>query len=113
MIKVGLVQINNEFSGQCYFPYSVGILQAYAQKHLALLGEIDFLLPIYKRLRVTEAVERLGEADIVGFSTYVWNFEISRAIAKALKERQPETVIVFGGPHVPDSMKQFQRVRWV
>ena len=111
MIKVGLVQINNEFSGQCYFPYSVGILQAYAQKHLALLGEIDFLLPIYKRLRVTEAVERLGEADIVGFSTYVWNFEISRAIAKALKERQPETVIVFGGPHVPDSMKQFQRVR--
>ena len=33
-IKVGLVQINNSFSGQNYFPYSVGLLQAYAQKHV-------------------------------------------------------------------------------
>ena len=33
-MQVGLEQINNSFSGQNYFPYSVGLLQAYAQKHL-------------------------------------------------------------------------------
>ena len=32
-IKVGLVQINNSFYGQNYFPYAVGLLQAYAQKY--------------------------------------------------------------------------------
>ena len=28
-IKVGLVQINNSFSGQSYLPYSVGLLESY------------------------------------------------------------------------------------
>src|SRR5439155_819011 len=37
-LNVGLVQINNSFSGQNYLPYSVGLLQAYAQKHAAQPG---------------------------------------------------------------------------
>ena len=31
---VGLVNINNSFSGQNYLPYSVGLLQAYAEQYL-------------------------------------------------------------------------------
>ncbi|MDO8495033.1 MAG: radical SAM protein [bacterium] len=110
-IKVGLVQVNNEFSGQCYLPYSVGILQSYAQTNLDQPQNYEFMVPIYKRTSVASTVASLVEADIVGFSTYVWNFEISKAIATELKRQKPETVIVFGGPHVPDQMKQFTRIR--
>ena len=51
-IKIGLVQINNSFSNQNYFPYSVGILQAYAQKYLkdkeynSLKSDIDELIKL-------------------------------------------------------------------
>ena len=31
-LNVGLVQINNSFERQCYLPYTVGMLQAYAQQ---------------------------------------------------------------------------------
>lgn len=110
-IAVGLVQINNSFSGQTYFPYSVGILQAYAQKNLAHPEQYEFKLPIYEVTPIDKAVNLLMDADIVGFSVYVWNFENSLAIAKELKRRKPETVVVFGGPHVPDGHKQFQRIR--
>lgn len=110
-IAVGLVQINNSFSGQTYFPYSVGILQAYSQKNLAHPEQYEFKLPIYEVTPIDKAVNLLMDADIVGFSVYVWNFENSLAIAKELKRRKPETVVVFGGPHVPDGHKQFQRVR--
>ena len=41
-IKIGLVQINNSFSNQNYFPYSVGILQAYAQKYLKDKEHVKF-----------------------------------------------------------------------
>lgn len=99
--KVGLVQINNSFSGQHYFPYSVGILQAYAMKHLCEPNRYEFLLPIYRRIPVGEAVEQLEDAEIVCFSAYVWNVRLSLAIAEALKRRNPETLIVFGGPQVP------------
>src|SRR5271157_5105640 len=96
-VKVGLVQINNSFSGQNYFPYSVGLLQAYAQKNARDPGRFEFMLPIYKRVPVQEAVDRLLPADIVGFSAYVWNIRISLEIARRLKEQKPEIVIVFGG----------------
>ena len=64
--KVGLVQINNSFSGQSYLPYSVGILQAYAQQHLSRPDEFEFLLPIYSRIAVDDAVEQLVDADLGG-----------------------------------------------
>ena len=106
-IKVGLVQINNSFSGQNYFPYSVGLLQAYAQKHVTNSDKYEFLLPIYTRLKTDEAIEHLINADIVLFSSYVWNFRLSLKIAAELKLRYPEKFIVFGGPHVPDNSNTF------
>ncbi len=108
-IKIGLVQINNSFSGHSYFPYSVGLLQAYVQEHAQQPEQYHFLLPIYARLKVNEAVEQLLEADLVGFSTYVWNIKLSLAIAEELKRQKPEIRIVFGGPQVPDYAEEFAR----
>lgn len=107
--KVGLVQINNSFSGQNYLPYSTGILQAYAQKNLKNPGDFEFQLPLYRRLPVDEAVQKLRGADIVFFSTYVWNYHISLEIAKSLKRLKPEVITVFGGPHVPDRVEKYLR----
>lgn len=106
MLTVGLVQINNSFSNQNYFPYSVGLLQAYAQKH-SPPDAFRFLLPLYKRMPVPQAVTHLADADVVAFSTYVWNIRISLEIARQLKARNPHVLIVFGGPHVPDRADAF------
>lgn len=111
MLRVGLVQINNEFSGQCYLPLSVGMLQAYAQKYLTHPEHYEFLLPIYNFVRIEKAAERFSDADIVGYSAYVWNFENSIAIAKEVKRQNPKVVNIFGGPHIPDGKKQFQRIK--
>lgn len=108
-VVVGLVQINNSFSGQNYLPYAAAVLQAYAEKHLAHPERFRFLLPIYKRVPIGSAVESLLEADIVGFSTYVWNGRISLEIARRLKAQRPGVTIVFGGPHVPDRADEFLR----
>jgi len=108
-ITVGLVQINNSFSGQNYLPYSAGVLQAYAQRHAKNPERFRFLPLLYKRVAISSAVEDLLDADIVGFSTYVWNAQISFEIARRLKLRRPDIVIVFGGPHVPDHAEQFLR----
>jgi radical SAM superfamily enzyme YgiQ (UPF0313 family) len=104
-----LVQINNSFSGQNYLPYSIALLQAYVQKFAADPGLYEFLTPLYKRVRIADAVEALKDADIVGFSTYVWNGRISLEIARRLKALKPGIVIMFGGPHVPDQPEAFMR----
>jgi len=106
-LKVGLVQINNSFSGQNYLPLTVGMLQAYAQKYFQHPENYEFLLPIYTRIPVEKAVHSLLEADVVLVSTYVWNIRISLEIAKQLKLRKPEVLIVFGGPQVPERDEEF------
>lgn len=108
-LRLGLVQINNSFSGQSYLPYSTGLLQAYIARHHPAPHQVQFLLPIFSRLRVAEAVERLSEADLVFFSTYVWNIRISSEIARLLRERHPHIGIIFGGPQVPDRAEAFLR----
>jgi len=105
--KVGLVQINNSFSDQNYLPYSVAMLQAFAQQHVANIDQYQFLPSVYFRGGVSDIAQKLEGASIVFFSVYVWNFRISLAIAKALKQADPKTVIVFGGPQVPDRIEGF------
>ena len=39
-IKVGLVQINNSFSGQSYLPYSVALLESYVRRHAKDPGKV-------------------------------------------------------------------------
>jgi radical SAM superfamily enzyme YgiQ (UPF0313 family) len=112
-IKVGMVQLNNSFSGQHYLPLATGMLQAYAQKHLTHPEQYEFALPIYQFTPIEEASEVLSDCDIVGFSSYVWNEQNTLAIARDYKRRKPNGVVVFGGPQVPNSHKQFRRERTI
>ncbi len=107
---VGLAQINNSFSGAHYLPYAAGLMQAYAQAHLPDAGaRFEFLPPLYRRLPVAEAVAQFAHADIVGMSLYVWNQRLSLAICAELKRRNPDVLIVLGGPQVPDRAEDFLR----
>jgi len=110
-IQVGFVQLNSSFSGQHYLPLATGMLQAYAQKFVAVPEAYEFALPICQFTPIDEAAERLSDCDIVAFSCYVWNEQNSLALAREYKRRRPDGVVVFGGPQVPNSHKQFRRQR--
>lgn len=108
-LTVGLAQINNSFSGHSYLPYSTALLQAYVEAQAGDPARYRFLLPLYRRRRVDAAVAHLADADVVGFSAYVWNIRLSLEIARRLKAERPETLVVFGGPQVPDQPEAFLR----
>ncbi len=108
-VIVGLVQINNSFSGQNYLPYSVGCLESYVRANATEPERFQFLPAIYKRTPIGKAVEALVGADVVGISLYVWNAQISLEIARRLKQCNPNVVIIVGGPHVPDRGEPFVR----
>lgn len=108
-IKVGLVQINNSFSGQNYLPYTSACLRSYVEVNAFNPGRYIFLPFIYKRMAISHIVENLKEADIVGFSTSVWNANISLEVARRLKKLKPNIIIIFGGPQVPDKPEVFLR----
>ena len=102
-IKVGATQINNGFSGQYYLPYSIGLLYAFVKKNSSDPERYDFNSIIYKRKHLDDCFEHLKDRNVVLFSTYVWNENISLEIAKKLKKYDKSKFIIFGGPSVPDN----------
>ena len=99
---VQLVQINQKFLTYSYLPYAAGLLQAYVMRHSPDAWRYTFLPAIFKRLPLEQAENQSALAQIVGFSTYTWNFQYSLELARRLKQRNPNVLIVFGGPHIPD-----------
>ncbi len=108
VFKIGTVQINTAFSGLNYFPYSVGMLEAYARAHLTNLEQYEFFVPIFARDSVHDSVDKLVDADAVAFSIYVWNEQISLAIARELKRERPGIITIFGGPQVLDRPEEIE-----
>ena len=108
-IKIGMVQVNNSFSGQNYLPLSLGFLVSYAEFHCKNYNDFEFLNPIYKRVPIKEVVEQYKDCDIVAFSVYVWNNNISMRIAKALKEVNPNILTLAGGCHIPERPEYIEK----
>ena len=104
MKQIYLNEYNLESGDSVFLPYSTGILQAYAQKSKVIRDEYEFKPIIFRKDTVENIVAQYDNPDIVGFSTVVWNLELSLEVAHCLKRKFPNCLIVFGGPAVD---KQF------
>ena len=88
-------------------PYGIGCVASFAEKILEFKNPIKlFKYPS----TLNEALKNDDVPNIIGFSNYVWNCELSLVFAKKIKEQYPEIIIVFGGPNYPltkSEQKQF------
>ena len=79
-------------------PQAVGGIATYTEKLVALSEPIRvFKYPE----KLAQAIEENGNPDVIGFSNYVWNLDLSLAFAESIKKRSARTIIVFGGPNYP------------
>ena len=79
------------------FPLGASYIYSYAKKNFE--NEFDFKLfklPIH----LQEALRHTSPA-ILSFSNYSWNLELGYKFAFLAKERDPNVIIVFGGPNFP------------
>ena len=81
-----------------YLPYSAGVLWAYAKADPDIDQEWQLDQMIWRRDSLEEVVDKLKHSDLVAFSTYVWNHQYNYAVARRLREVNPNVFIVFGGP---------------
>lgn len=103
--RIQIIQINHVYLGRHYLPYAAGLLQAYVMQEAP--NVYDFSPFIYRREPLQVAFEQAIEADVVAFSTYVWNQNYSLLLARKLKQARPEILIVMGGPQIPERAEAF------
>jgi len=80
-----------------YLPYTAGVILAYVLKQNPD-WKLDQL--IWRRDPIEDTAQKLRHSDVVGFSTYVWNHQYNYALARRVKELNPNCLIVAGGPEV-------------
>lgn len=91
-LKILLVGINAKYSHQ-------NLALQYIKKYSNLKAEIlEFNINQTIESIYGEIVKK--EADIIGFSSYIWNIDLIRKLSEDLKKVKPESVIVWGGPEV-------------
>ncbi|MBF0353757.1 MAG: cobalamin-dependent protein [Alphaproteobacteria bacterium] len=79
-------------------PAAIGGIATFAEMRLGLDKPIR-LFKYPEKLATSLASE--GIPDIIGFSNYVWNFELGLSFARRIKTVRPQTIVVFGGPNYP------------
>ena len=100
--KVSFVSVNFQQGpthlNAYYLPYSVGLLWSYVAQFPEVTDNYELGEMLWRRDDIDVVVEKLKDADIVGFSTYIWNRNYNYKLAKTIKERYPHILIMFGGP---------------
>lgn len=108
--KISLVQPNfqqgpKEFNAH-YLPYSVGVLWSYVQTSEKVKANYELDKLVWLRDNIQKTLDDIKDNDVVAFSAYVWNKNYNYNLAKQLKEKNPNCVIIFGGPELPISDKK-------
>ena len=108
--QIQLVQVNYCYGENAFLPYSAGMLQAYAQSHEDVREAYEFLPIVFLREPVEQVVARLERVDVLALSCYIWNWEYSKALGRAIKEKFPDCLVVMGGTQIPHQHKGFADV---
>ena len=98
--KLYFFQVNYPYGKSAHIPYTAGQLAAYAfadedVKENFCLERIFFL-----REKTEDVMAKIKAPSVVAFSTYIWNCNYNKTLAKLIKEKYPDCIIIFGGHHV-------------
>lgn len=87
------------------FPLGASYVYSYAKQQLGK----DFNFKLFKFPdNLSDALKECSP-QLLCFSAYSWNFELSYKFASLAKKRDPNLVVVFGGPNFPtDEVEKFE-----
>jgi radical SAM superfamily enzyme YgiQ (UPF0313 family) len=104
MLNVYLFQVNYQAGLGKYIsqwlPYSIACVWAAAEANSEIKDNFEVKEVIFKREPFDAVIDRLDNPNLCMFSNYIWNENYNQLMAKRIKERYPNCIIVFGGPQV-------------
>ena len=107
MLLVNSSQYNFQYGNRIHFPYSIAMLETFLQSNDHINQNFKFEKTFVFREHVEEDINKCKNSDILLCSCYVWNWEITIHLAKQVKKINPNCLIIFGGPQVPEDTTGF------
>ena len=99
--KLYFFQVNYPYGKSAHIPYTAGQLAAYAFDDKDVEESFTLSKIFFLREDVNKVLSQIENPSVVAFSTYIWNYNYNKTVARLIKEKYPQCVIIFGGHHVP------------
>lgn len=109
-LQVYFNEYNILMENTIYLPLVSGLLQAYAQTKDIIRENYQFMPFIFIRDHPEQILSQYQNPTVAAFSALMWNVNLSLAVARRVKEKFPNCLIVFGGAQVPFDATDFFRV---
>ena len=97
--------VHNRHMGQYAVPLNIGFIASLVKQKFG--GQVE--LELFKF--ADQLIESMDQKpDIVAFSNYDWNYSLNKAVTSIIRESNPNTLTVMGGPNIrkPDEgIKEF------
>jgi putative methyltransferase len=87
-----------------WLPYSAGCLWSYASQFEDIQQNWHLAGLAFQRDPVDIVISGMEKPDICGFSCYLWNERYCLELARRIKQRWPEVLVVFGGAQASGRM---------
>ena len=91
------------------YPLGVANLAAYAREYLESPTALD--VRIFKEPQDLKAALERDLPDVMGFSSYSWNHNLSMAFAAHVKALNPDVLTLMGGPNFP--LTEAEQDSWI
>lgn len=92
--------MNYPYGRSAHIPYTAGQLAAYAFADRDVSDNYSLEDIFFLREPIDSLMEKIDEPFIAAFSTYIWNCNFNKELARRIKEKYPQCTVVFGGHHV-------------
>lgn len=106
--KVYLHQFNQVYDNSVYLPLSIAALVAAAKADPFIVANYSFAELSFIREPVDQIIAKYEWPCVLGFSIYIWNEQLSLAIAKKAKQ-VGDCITIVGGPSVLEDSESFLR----
>ena len=113
MKNVYMVQPMDIRYKQIYLPYAVGTIIAYSFNRKEICDSYKFCGFYFMKDPFEQVIDSMAEPCVVGFSNYLWSIDYNLLLAEKIKAKWPDTVIVFGGPQVPDDVTYLEEYPFI
>ncbi|MBQ7654500.1 MAG: radical SAM protein [Clostridia bacterium] len=98
--NVYFAQVCEIYGNSAYLPYGAGAIIANCLKYPEIACAYHFPDILFFREDIDVALSRYEDPYIAAFSNNIWNTEYNKVLAKRVKEKYPECIIIFGGHNI-------------
>ena len=94
-MNIYLVQVVDAYGPNKFLPLAIAYQWLYAKNNNWTLKDtlIEKIIP-------ADYVASMENPKLVAMSSYVWNWEYNQQLAKCIKQKFPECIVVVGGPQI-------------